>query len=176
MVLVEAAKRDPAAFGQLYDNYFSKIYSYIYRRTNDRQVAEDLTSEAFMKALANIKTYTYTGQPFRAWLYRIAANVVADHYRARRVLSPLDEGLQVPDSRLSPEDAALRIDDEQRVARAIRSLSRDQQDVVMLRFHGGLRLKEIAQVIGKTEGAVKALMFRALGGLKGRLMESGVRP
>lgn len=173
---MEQAKRDAEAFGQLYDIYFSKIYAYIYRKTGDRQAAEDLTADTFMKALANIQGYRYTGQPFAAWLYRIAANVVTDHYRSRRVTTTLDEGLQLADDSGDPEEAALQLDDQQAVARAIQTLSPDQQDVILLRFSGGLKLKEIADVIGKTEGAVKALMFRALGSLKGKLTESGVRP
>jgi RNA polymerase sigma-70 factor (ECF subfamily) len=173
-VLIEQAKRDPEAFGQLYDNYFGKIYSYIYRKTGDRQVAEDLTADTFMKALANIKGYKYTGQPFVAWLYRIAANLVADHYRSRRVTAPLDEGMQVAATEGDPEEAALAADDQLAMARAIQTLSPDQQDVILLRFSSGLKLKEIAEVVGKTEGAVKALMFRALGGLKGKLTERGV--
>ncbi len=173
--LVEQAKLDPEAFGQLYDIHFSRIYSYIYRKTGDRQVAEDLTSDTFMKALANIKRYRYTGQPFAAWLYRIASNVVTDYYRSRRVTASLDDGLPLASSEGDPEEAALQLDDQQAVARAIRTLSPDQQDVVLLRFSAGLKLKEIAKVVGKTEGAVKALMFRALSGLKGKLTESGVR-
>lgn len=172
--LVEQAKRNPEAFGHLYDIYFGKIYSYIYRKTGDRQVAEDLTADTFMKALANIKGYKYTGQPFVAWLYRIASNLVADHYRSRRITAPLDEGLQVAATDGDPEEAALAVDDQLAMARAIRTLSPDQQDVILLRFSSGLKLKEIAEVVGKTEGAVKALMFRALGGLKGKLTERGV--
>jgi RNA polymerase sigma-70 factor (ECF subfamily) len=175
-LLVERAKRDPEAFGRLYDTYFGKIYAYVYRKTGDRQAAEDLTADTFMKALANIKGYRYTGQPFAAWLYRIAANVVTDHYRSRRVAAPLDDSLQVAGTEGNPEAVALHLDDQQAVARAIQTLSPDQQDVILLRFSGGLKLKEIAEVVGKTEGAVKALMFRALGGLKGKLTESGVRP
>lgn len=163
-------------FGQLYDIHFDRIYAYIYRKTSDRQLAEDLTSDTFMKALAGIKSYTYTGQPFVAWLYRIASNLVTDHYRSRRVTAPLDEGLQLPATGPTPEEAALQLDGQMMVARAIQTLSPDQQDVVLLRFSSGLKLKEIADVVGKTEGAVKALMFRALGGLRGKLQESGVRP
>lgn len=174
--LVERAKRDPEAFGDLYDIHFDRIYAYIYRKTGDRQAAEDLTSETFMKALANIHGYRYTGQPFIAWLYRIASNAVTDHYRSRRVTTTLDEGLQLADRGTSPEEAALRLDDQQVVARAIQTLSPDQQDVILLRFSGDMKLKDIGQVIGKTEGAVKALMFRALNSLKGKLTESGVRP
>lgn len=172
--LIEQAKHDPEAFGQLYDVHFGRIYAYIYRKTGDRQITEDLTSETFMKALAAIYSYRQTGQPFAAWLYRIASNVVTDFYRARRATAPLDEFSPLPAHGVDPEEAALRLDDQEIIARAISSLSPDQQDVILLRFSGGLKLKEIAQVTGKTEGAVKALMFRALGGLKGKLRESGV--
>ena len=173
---MEQAKQDPEAFGYLYDLHFDRIYAYIYRKTGDRQVAEDLTSDTFMKALAHLKGYQFTGQPLVAWLYRIASNVVTDYYRAHRVTASLDEGLQVPSTSTGPEDAALALDDQQAVARAIQTLSPDQQDVVLLRFSGGMRLREIALTIGKTEGAVKALMFRALGSLRAKLTESGVRP
>jgi RNA polymerase sigma-70 factor (ECF subfamily) len=174
--LVERAKRDPDAFGELYDRHFDRIYAYIYRKTGDRQAAEDLTSDTFMKALANLKGYTYTGQPFAAWLYRIASNLVTDYYRARRPVASLDEGLQMVAPGQTPEEAALALDDQQAVIRAIQTLSPDQQDVVLMRFNGDMKLKDIATALGKTEGAVKALMFRALGSLKGKLTESGVRP
>lgn len=174
--LVERAKRDPEVFGELYDIHFDRIYAYIYRKTGDRQTAEDLTSETFMKALAKIKGYKYTGQPFAAWLYRIASNLVTDSYRARRPVASLDEGLQTVAPGATPEEAAMAIDDQQAVIRAIQTLSPDQQDVVLMRYSGDMKLKDIAGALGKTEGAVKALMFRALGSLKGKLTESGVRP
>lgn len=175
--LVDRAKRDPDAFAQLYDMYFERIYAFVYRRTGDRQTAEDLTSDTFYKALANIKKYEYTGQPFSSWLFRIASNVVTDHYRSKKPVSSIDEyeGLQLAATGESPEEAALALDDAQAVQRAIKTLSADQQEVVLLRYSAGLRLKEIADMIGKTEGAVKALMFRALTNLRGKLSEGGVR-
>lgn len=173
--LVERAKRDPEAFGELYDQHFDRIYAYIYRKTGDRQVAEDLTAETFMKALANIQKYRYTGQPFAAWLYRIASNLITDYYRARRPVASLDEGLPMAWEGETPEEAAVAMDDHQAVIRAIRTLSPDQQDVVFMRFTGDMKLKDIATALGKTEGAVKALMFRALGSLRAKLTESGVR-
>jgi len=173
--LIDRAKRDPEAFGPLYDQNFDKIYSYIQRKTGDRQLAEDLTAETFTKALANIGKFQSTSQPFVAWLYRIASNLVADYYRARKKIEPHDEQIQIASADPTPEDAALLLDDQQAVARAIQSLSPDQQDVVLMRFSGGLKLKEIARAVGKTEGAVKALMFRALSSLKEKLTESGER-
>lgn len=173
--LVEQAKRDPEAFGRIYDLYFQRIYSYIFRKVGDRTTAEDLTSDTFFKALSHIQGYRFTGQPFAAWLFRIAANVVNDHYRSRRPLQGLDEGAPLAALDEGPEEAALRLDSRDAVSRLVAQLTPEQQDVIMLRFSGDLPLKEIAQMVGKTEGAVKALMFRALHSLKDKLEESGVR-
>lgn len=174
--LVEQAKTDPEAFGRLYDQYFQRIYSYIYRRVNDRETAEDLTEDTFMKALGAIKTYRDEGLPFAAWLFRIAGNLVTDHYRRHRPVMVIDDDLPLADPGESPEESALRTDSRNEVARALKHLTREQQDVVLLRFGDGLRLKEIADMQGKSEGAIKALMFRALHSLRGKLQESGVRP
>src|SRR5260370_24233661 len=87
-LLVEAAQKDPARFGELYDIHFERIYAFVARRMRDRDKAEDLTSEVFHKALANLKSYTWTGAPFAAWLYRIAANAVAD-FSKRSALQPM---------------------------------------------------------------------------------------
>lgn len=173
--LVEEAKVSPEAFGRLYDRHFPRIYSYIVRRVGNREVAEDLTSETFFKALSHIRKYEYTGLPFAAWLYRIAGNVVADYYRRQRPDQPLDTEMPLPAPGDGPEEWVLRLDQRQTVLEAVSQLTPEQQDVVLLRFEHGFRLKEIAGICGKTEGAVKALMFRALHTLKQRLAESGVR-
>ncbi len=174
--LVLRAQRDPEAFGELYDMHFDRIYAYIHRKIGDRQVAEDLTADTFLKALAHIQHYRYTGQPFAAWLYRIAANVVIDYYRVHRPTVQLDEGLSAAGVGPEPEEAALALDDRQAVSRALQALSPDQQDVVLMRFAGDMKLKDIAAAMGKTEGAVKALLFRALNTLRRKLSESGVQP
>jgi RNA polymerase sigma-70 factor (ECF subfamily) len=163
------AKHDPEAFGQIYDIYFPRIYSYIYRRVGDRSLAEDLTSDTFFRALKAIKTFEWRGMPFSAWLYRIAGNTVTDHFRSLRESVPLEDQWGLQDQAEGPEAAALRSDRAEEVLRAVKTLSPDQQDVVLLRFQGDLRLKEIADIVGKSEGAVKALMFRALHTLRGRL-------
>ncbi len=174
--LIEQAKSDPEAFGQLYDLYFQRIYNYIYRRVHDRATAEDLTEDTFMKALAAIKNYRDEGLPFAAWLFRIAANLVTDHYRGQRPMTPVHRDLPLVDPGEGPEEAALRTDTRGEVAQALRQLTPEQQDVVLLRFGHGYRLKEIADLHGKSEGAIKALMFRALHSLRGKLHEGGVRP
>lgn len=172
--LVEMARQDPEAFGQLYDLYFARIHSYIYRRVGDRPLAEDLTADTFFRALKAIKRYEWRGMPFSAWLYRIASNTVTDHFRSSRATNvPLDEQWGLQDAGEQPEDAALRIDRMEEILQAVRTLSPDQQDVVLLRFQGDLRLREIADIVGKSEGAVKALMFRALHTLRGRLSAKG---
>lgn len=173
--LVEQAKQDPEAFGRLYDLYFPRIYSYIYRRVNDRTLAEDLTSDTFFKALSHIKQYQYTGQPFIAWLYRIASNAATDHFRSRKATQSLDAGAPFTSDEEPPEEAVLRADERAEIRAVLRQLTPEQQDVVLLRFSGDLPLKEVAQMVGKTEGAVKALMFRALHSLKAKLEERGVR-
>lgn len=173
-LLIERAKTDPEAFGAIYDEYADRIYAYIWRRVGDRQVAEDLTSETFFRALRAIKGYQHSGQTILAWLYRIAANQVADHFRASRSNLPLEEAEVIAErDETGPEAMALQADQQRTILAAIQKLSPDQQDVVLLRFSGGLRLKEIAETVGKTENAVKQLLFRALGNLKGRLMERG---
>src|SRR5260370_11756081 len=88
-MLVEAAQKDPAKFGDLYEIHFGRVYAFIARRMRDRDKAEDLTSEVFHKALANLKSYTWTGAPFAAWLYRIAANAVAD-FSKRAAREPIN--------------------------------------------------------------------------------------
>src|SRR6266481_2794856 len=88
-LLVEAAQEDSAKFGELYDTHFERIYAFVARRTRDRDKAEDLTSEVFHKALANLKSYTWTGAPFAAWLFRIAANTISDQ-RKRSAREPMN--------------------------------------------------------------------------------------
>jgi RNA polymerase sigma-70 factor (ECF subfamily) len=137
-------------------------------------VAEDLTSETFFRALRAIKSYQHSGQTILAWLYRIASNQVTDHFRANRSTLPLEEAWAVAERDESgPEAKAVQADQQRVILAAVQKLSPDQQEVLLLRFSGGLRLKEIAETVGKSENAVKQLLFRALGNLKGRLTERG---
>lgn len=172
--MIERAKQDPEAFGAIYDEYVDRVYSYIVRRVGDRSVAEDLTSETFFRALRSLKSYQHSGQTILAWLYRIASNQVTDHFRAAKPNLPLEEAWAVPErSEAGPEAKALQSDQQRTILAAVQRLSPDQQDVILLRFSGGLRLKEIAEAVGKSENAVKQLLFRALGSLKGKLTERG---
>lgn len=165
-VLVEAAKRDPAKFDALYEMQFERVYAFIANRVRDRATAEDLTSEVFHKALANLAKYECRGVPFAAWLLRIAANAVIDQgKRAARELAAVDDP--------EPAMAELRlVDDHARLFRLVQQLPEVQRQVVHLRFVEQLGIREVADRLGKTEGAVKQLQWRALEHLRAQ-MEGG---
>jgi RNA polymerase sigma-70 factor (ECF subfamily) len=154
---VERTHTDPAAFKPIYEEYFPRIYRYCLRRVGCSQEAEDLTSHVFTRALASLSGYR--GGSMAAWLFRIAHNVVANHLRDRRVTIPLEETESVAEG-----DGALGrlMDDEERLlaARLIEQLPDEQRELLALRIAGGLSAKEIGQVIGKSEGAVRVAIHR----------------
>jgi len=160
-LLVEAAKTDPAKFGDLYDAYFEQVYGFIARRVADRTTAEDLTADVFHKALANLRSYEWRGAPFAAWLIRIAANAVADQSKrgAREVL-----GADFPEP--SGEPNMDGIEERARLFRLVNELPKDQRRVILDRFVDEMSIREIAERLGRTEGAVKQLQLRALENLR----------
>lgn len=162
--LVEAAQKDPGRFADLYELHFERVYAYVVRRVRDRHAAEDVTSEVFQQALANLPRYEWRGVPFAAWLYRIAANAIADRGRrsAREVLvaDPDDR----PDETL-PDD----VEQHARLFRLVRALPEDQRRVLLLRFAEQKSIREIADELGRSEGAVKQLQFRGLTILRERM-------
>ncbi len=159
-LLVEAAQRDPRRFAELYEINFQRVYAYVVRRVQSREEAEDVTSEVFRHALAKIRTYEWRGAPFAAWLIRIAANAVMDRWRrtqregTRR--EPLLEDFQ------GAGTSHVEIEQQAEVFHLVEGLPPDQRRVVLLRFVEQKSIREIAQEIGRTEGAVKQLQFRAL--------------
>ena len=157
--LVEVAQRDPARFGQLYERYVDAIYSFAYHHTGSGHRAEEVTAETFERALRYLPTYRWRGVPYGALLYRIAASVVS---RDRRRGPFLELSPYVPSSEIGPEASWLEAETADRLRRALAQLPGDQRTVLLLRFEGGLRNAEIARVIGRSEGAVKALTFRAI--------------
>jgi len=164
-LLVEAAQKDPAKFGELYDIHFERIYAFVARRVRDRDKAEDLTGEVFHKALANLKSYEWRGAPFAAWLFRIAANAVSDQSkRAAREPSHVEDP---PEPSGGPEQEA--IEARARLFRLVEKLPADQRRVVFERFVEQRSIREIAQQLGKSEGAVKQLQFRALEKLRSQI-------
>jgi RNA polymerase sigma-70 factor, ECF subfamily len=164
-LLVEAAQNDPAKFGDLYDIHFERIYAFIARRLRDRDRAEDLTSEVFHKALANLKSYEWRGTPFAAWLFRIAANAISDQFK--RAAREPDNAEDPPEASKEPEQEGAEA--RARLFRLVEKLPTEQRRVVFERFVEQRSIREIAQQLGKSEGAVKQLQFRALEKLRSQM-------
>ena len=167
--LVERAKRDADAFGELYDQYFGQIYRFVYSRLRDQEAAEDVTSEVFFKALRAIGRYKPSGHPFSAWLYQISVNAIADHYRAKRPTSNLDDAIGVADPAQPVADRVAQKDEAARVWAAIDSLPDQQRTAMTLKLGEDLKLADIGIVMGKSEGAIKLLIHRGMIGLRARL-------
>ncbi len=159
-----AQQGDLAAVSELYTLHIDRIYQYVKYRTGDEQTAEDITAEVFLRAIESLGSYNDQGAPFVAWLYRIAHARIIDYWRSmqRRQTAPLDDPL-LQDGLVATDDA---IDTDFLQNRllwsALQQLTDDQQNVIVLKFVQGLSNAEIAQIMGKTEGAVKALQRRAL--------------
>jgi RNA polymerase sigma-70 factor (ECF subfamily) len=162
--LVERAKVDPVAFGELYERYVRRIYNYIYYRTGNDHDAEDLTARVFYRALENIDRYTVRGLPFSAWLYRIAHNLVANWHRdrTRQKMSPLDEVVARGLWEEAPESLAESREERERLLSTIRRLPADRQQLLLLKFVERMSNAEIGVVMRRSEGAVKSLYHRTL--------------
>nr|WP_202463656.1 MULTISPECIES: ECF subfamily RNA polymerase sigma factor, BldN family [Streptomyces] len=165
MDLVERAQAGEAdAFGRLYDQYSDTVYRYIYYRVGGKATAEDLTSETFLRALRRISTFTWQGRDFGAWLVTIARNLVADHFKSSRFRLEVTTGemLDANEVARSPEDSVLESLSNAALLQAVRRLNPQQQECVTLRFLQGLSVAETARVMGKNEGAIKTLQYRAV--------------
>jgi RNA polymerase sigma-70 factor (ECF subfamily) len=166
--MVEAAQKDPRRFAELYEAHFERVYSYVARRVRDRAAAEDVTADVFHQALANLPGFEWRGVPFAAWLYRMAANAIAD--RAKRAMR--ESASYVIEPVNDPTQAEIE-DAERRAAlfRMVRELPPDQRAVLVRRFAEQRSIREIATQLGRSEGAVKQLQFRALETLRARMSE-----
>ncbi|MFH1184048.1 MAG: sigma-70 family RNA polymerase sigma factor [Chloroflexota bacterium] len=165
-----AQSGDAGAFGRLYDACVDRIYRYIFFRVTDREIAEDLTSEVFLKAWENLHRYR-PGGPFMAWLYTIARNTVIDHYRTRKRSVSLDETVIKHDLRLE-EEVDLQHEVET-LKRAMQYLTDQQREVLTLRFLVELNTEQIAGRMRKSKGAVRALQMRALQALARVMNDDG---
>jgi RNA polymerase sigma-70 factor (ECF subfamily) len=164
-LIARAQAYDPEAFSEIYDAYYGGIYKYIYYRVGDQVLAEDLAAEVFVRAMDSIDTYNFRGVPFSAWLYRIANNLVVDHFRRQ----PSQPVLPLEEKMIGDADALEMAFTQQALRKALSELTEEQKQVIILKFIDGLTNYEVAEVLGKTEGAVKSLQHRALATL-GRLM------
>jgi RNA polymerase sigma-70 factor (ECF subfamily) len=164
---VPSKQFEEAALAELYDRHAPPIYAYIYRRVSDPYLAEDLSADVFLRVLQAIRSQHFWHISFRAWLYRIAHNVVVDHYRQRpQVLYASLDQVRVPAGADHPSDAVEDALDCVRLRTALRCLTQEQQQVLVLRFGQGLTIRETARVLQKTTGAVKAMQHRAVVALR----------
>ena len=161
-LLIEAAQKDASRFADLYEANFNRVYAFVSRRVGNRQEAQDLTSEVFHRALANLNRFEWRGAPFAAWLYRMAANAVADHYQEKA-----REG-EFPTEELS-DDAMADAERRASLAQCVDRLPKDQRRVIVMRFVEQRSIREIAEDLGKTEGAIKQLQWRAMQNLRAQM-------
>jgi RNA polymerase sigma-70 factor, ECF subfamily len=164
-LLIEAAQRDPRRFSELYEGNFERVFAFVMRRVRDRDIAEDITAEVFHQALAKLPHFEWRGVPFAAWLMRIAANAITDRWQKT------NRETELPPEEL--EDAGVEGEIERRAMlfQLVDGLPEDQRLVVVKRFVEQRTIREIAAELGRSEGAVKQLQFRALQTLRERMKE-----
>lgn len=158
--LIEASKRQPKRFAKLYDRYFDRVYAFALTRTRDRTAAEDVTAETFRQALENLPRFEWRGVPFSAWLFRIAANAAADHFKRLSRESALPEELNIEEE--SWETRLIEVETRARLFELVQRLPKDQRRVIFMRFGEEKRVREVADALGRSEGAVKLLQHRAM--------------
>ena len=177
--LVGRAKNDTEAFSELYDQYYSKIFGYVLRRTAGIEVAQDVTSEVFFKALKNLGQFHWCGIPFSSWLYRIATNEIANYFRKNKhgefCLEEVSNSISISNPSaeielLETEAELKRHEDFLILHENISKLPVKYQEVITLRFFENKQVREIGEIIGKPEGTIKSLLHRSLEKLR-KLME-----
>ena len=170
--LVNTAKSgNPDAFAELYDAYVDRIYRYIYFRVSDDVTAEDLTSQVFLNAWESLDRYQVGNSPYLALLFTIARNLVIDHYRVKKETVDFDAMIQAKAGGPDPDEEVQSRFDMQAIRNALQFLTEEQQQVLALRFVTGLSTEEIAKLMDKREGAIRALQMRALQALTKYLEE-----
>jgi len=178
--LVERAKNNTEAFGELYDKYYSQIFGYVLRRTANIDISQDVTSEIFLKALKKIGQFYWRGIPFSAWLYRIAANEIANSFRGKGRREALIEEVM---NSTSLSDVSVEVEITQAeeelqkheeflaLHENIAKLPLKYQEVITLRFFEKKQLKEIGTILGKSEGTIKSILYRGLDRLRKHMEE-----
>ncbi len=162
-VLVERAiRRDAGAFTQLYDAYVDKIFKYVFYKTGHRTEAEDITAQVFLKAWEAIGHYQWTNRPFASWLYRIAHNLVVDHFRSSQETVNLDQIHSLEERGMTLDEIVEQHLTSGMLQAMLKRLTPEQQQVIILRFLEGYDTTQTARIMGKTEGAVRTLQHRAL--------------
>ena len=170
-LVARAQEGDAEAFGELYDHYVTMVHRYVYHRVGDRETAEDVTSETFVRALRRIDSLSFQGRDVGAWLVTIARNIVLDHvkssrYRLEVATADMRDADRATDG---PEDAVVQHLANRELLACVQQLGSEQQECIVLRFIHGLSVSETAEIMGKKDGAIKALQHRAVRRLAGML-------
>ena len=165
-LIARARAGNAASIGALYERYQAGVFRYLYYRVGDRQAAEDLTGEVFLRMIGALPRYRQGGVPFKAWIFQIARNLAVDHFRKQSVRDHvgLDEALVDPQEAV--EEAADRSLTSEALKAALQSLTVDQREVILLRFVAGMPIAQVAGILNKSESAVKALQRRGLNALR----------
>lgn len=173
-----ATQGDTEAFGILYERYVDRIYNYIFYRTGSALDAEDLTARVFYRAMGHIGSYRDQGVPFSAWLYRIAHNLVANWHRdnSRRKEVPLEDHVGLMQHSEPPEASLVQSQEAEKLFAAVRKLPSERQLLVILKFVEHLSNAEIAEIMGRSEGAIKSLYHRTLLSLRDKLDGEAIQP
>ena len=168
-LVAEARDGDTWAFGMLFDHYHDRVYRFIASRVQRPSDAEDLTQHVFVKALEALPRYEPRGVPFGGWLFRLARNAVIDHVRTRHDHADLDAVIGWAHGDSGPDEIAVVRQELDAVGSALAGLTDDQREAIALRFFGGLSAREAAEAMGKQEGTVRGLQFRAIAALRRQL-------
>jgi RNA polymerase sigma-70 factor, ECF subfamily len=172
-MLVAQAAINPGAFAALYDHYFSRVYNYVRYRVESDAAADDLTAHVFERALAQLSTYDAQRAPFGAWLFGIARYAVGNHRRGLWRWLPFDVLKQRPTPHVSPEDAAIQHEEEERLLRAVSRMRDRERDMIALKYAAGMNNREIAALTGIGESNVGVILYRALKSLRAALEQEG---
>ena len=168
--LVEEARAGDAwAFGRLFDHYHLPVYRFVASRVRRPSDVEDLTQLVFVKALEALPRYESRGVPFGGWLFRLARNAVIDHIRTSHEHADLAQSVEQPGHDAGPDELAVARQDIEAVRSALSTLTDDQRDAIALRFFAGLSAREAAEAMGKQEGTIRGLQFRAIAALRRQL-------
>jgi RNA polymerase sigma-70 factor (ECF subfamily) len=168
-LVTEARTGDSWAFGMIFDHYHDSIYRFIASRVQRPSDAEDLTQLVFVKALEALPRYESRGVPFGGWLFRLARNAVIDHVRTRHEHSELDSLIEAAHGQAGPDEIAVVRQELDAVGAALAGLTDEQREAIDLRFFAGLSARETAEAMGKQEGTVRGLQFRAIASLRRQL-------
>ncbi len=171
--LIKEAKKNPEIFGKLYDQYYSQIFGYVLKRVADLEIAQDITSETFFKALKKLWQFRWRNIPFSSWLYRIANNEIANYFRKNKYKPVSLEKIPEPITVTNPSTEILEAEQELKkhqdfliLQEKITQLPVKYQEVITLRFFEKKKIKEIAEILGKKQGTIKSLLHRSLEKLK----------